>query len=130
MTKANLDLWAPRMLSILRIVVGLLFLEHGTQILLGFPPGEHANIPIASLIGCAGIIEFCTGFLLTIGLFARTAAFLASGTMAFAYWVVHAPQGVFPANNEGDAAILYCFVFLYFVFTGPGPWSVDMRRGA
>ena len=75
----------------------------------------------------AGIIELTCGALIALGLFTRPAAFLASGTMAVAYWMAHAPQGPFPVNNMGDAAILYCFVFLYFVFAGPGPWSIDAR---
>jgi putative oxidoreductase len=77
----------------------------------------------------AGLIELVCGLLITLGLFTRPAAFLASGTMAVAYWIAHAPQNFFPVNNGGDAAILYCFLFLYFVFAGPGPWSLDAMRG-
>ena len=123
-------IWAPRLLSLLRIVSGLIFMEHGSQKLLGFPHGDYANIAFNSMPAYAGAIELVAGFLIAIGLFTRPAAFLASGTMAVAYWMAHAPQNAFPVNNGGDAAILYCFVFLYFVAAGPGPWSVDaMRRG-
>ncbi len=130
----TLTLWAPRVLSILRIVTALIFLEHGTQKLLGFPGGERAFAEFATLSWWAGLIELITGVLLVPGLFTRTAAFVASGEMAFAYWIAHAPQDFFPVNNAGDAAILYCFVFLYLVFAGPGPWSIDAmlerrRRG-
>jgi putative oxidoreductase len=126
--------WAPRVLSIVRIVSGLLFLGHGTQKLLGFPGGERAGSGLAfdNPGAFAGVIELVCGLLVAVGLFTRPAAFLASGTMAVAYWIAHAPQNLFPVNNGGDAAILYCFIFLYFVFAGPGPWSVDAtmsRRG-
>lgn len=127
MDGSTLARWAPIMLSIVRIVAGLIFLEHGTQKFFGFPPGERAGAGWAfdSLGHYAGLIEIVTGVLITLGLFTRAAAFLASGTMAVAYWYAHAPQGFYPVNNGGDAAILYCFVFLYFVFAGPGPWSLD-----
>lgn len=122
--------WAPRMLGLLRIVSGLIFLAHGTQKLLSFPAGERAGSGLAfdNLGAFAGAIELVTGILITLGLFTRPAAFLASGTMAVAYFYAHAPQNFFPVNNGGDAAILYCFVFLYLVFAGPGPWSVDAVR--
>lgn len=118
---------APVMRSILRIVTGLIFLAHGTQKFLSFPPGDMAGSGLAldNLGAVAGIIELVAGGLLVIGLFTRSAAFVASGTMAVAYWYAHAPQNFFPVNNAGDAAILYCFVFLYFVFAGPGPISAD-----
>ena len=122
---AALNLWAPRVLSILRIVAGLLFLAHGTQKLLGFPAGEMGQPEMMTLSWIAGVIELVAGSLLVLGLFTRAAAFVASGEMAFAYWMAHAAQGPFPVNNGGDAAILYCFVFLYLVFAGPGPWSLD-----
>jgi putative oxidoreductase len=124
--------WAPRVLSISRIVAGLIFLEHGTQKFLGFPAGERAGSGLAldNPGAYAGLIEIVTGILITSGLFTRPAAFLASGTMAVAYWLAHAPQNPFPVNNGGDAAILYCFFFLYLVFVGPGPWSLDARRTA
>ena len=121
---------APYALALLRIVSGLIFLEHGTQKFFGFPPGEYAGSGWAfSNPGAfAGPIEIVTGILITVGLFTRPAAFLASGTMAVAYWMMHAPQNFFPVNNGGDAAILYCFVFLYLVFSGPGAWSIDDLR--
>jgi putative oxidoreductase len=130
--QAGLARKAPYALALLRIVAGLLFLEHGTQKFLGFPPGEYAltGLALNNPGAFAGIIELLTGFLITIGLFTRAAAFLASGTMAAAYWIAHAPQNFFPVNNGGDSAILYCFVFLYLVFAGAGAWSFDeARRG-
>ncbi len=120
---------APRMLSVVRIMAGLIFLAHGTQKLLGFPASDM-NPPVFSIFWFAGLIELVAGTLITIGLFTRPAAFLASGTMAFAYFIAHAPQNFFPSLNGGDAAILYCFFFLYLVFAGPGSWSLDARRGA
>lgn len=126
----HIQAWEPRFLSILRIVSGLIFLAHGTQKFLSFPGGERAGTGLAldNPGAFAGLIELVTGLLITLGLFTRPAAFLASGTMAVAYWMAHAPQNFFPVNNGGDAAILYCFVFLYLVFAGPGPWSLDALR--
>ena len=120
----------PVMLSLLRIVAGLIFLAHGTQKFLSFPAGEMAGAGWAlSQPGhYSGLVELVCGTLLVLGLFTRPAAFLASGTMAVAYWLAHAPQDFFPVNNGGDAAILYCFVFLYLVFAGPGSVSIDARR--
>jgi putative oxidoreductase len=118
--------WAYRALGLLRIVSALIFLEHGTTKLLGFPPGSS---PAAfSLSWFAGFIEIIGGTLLLLGLWVRPAAFITSGTMAVAYWLVHAPRSFFPVNNGGDAAILYCFVFLYFVAAGGGAWSLDEAR--
>lgn len=121
---------SPYALALLRIVSGLIFLEHGTQKFLGFPPGENAGGGWAfdNPGAFAGIVETVAGVLIVMGLFTRPAAFIASGTMAVAYWIAHAPQDFFPVNNGGDAAILYCFVFLYLVFAGPGAWSVDGVR--
>jgi putative oxidoreductase len=121
---------APILLSVLRIVVALLFIEHGSIKLFGFPPGSPMGMPPAmSLIWFAGLIELVGGAMIALGLFTRLFAFLCSGEMAIAYFMQHAPQGFFPANNMGDAAILYCFVFLYFVAAGPGPWSLDAMQG-
>ena len=118
------------MLAVLRIVSGLLFFEHGLQKFASFPPGPMAGMGLQfnSMAAWAGIVELLCGFLIVIGLFTRAAAFLASGTMAVAYWYAHAPGNFFPVNNGGDAAILYCFVFLYLVFAGAGPLSVDAAR--
>jgi putative oxidoreductase len=129
MNDSTLSRWSPIMLSLLRIVSGLIFLEHGTQKFLSFPAGQMAGMGrgFANAGAYAGIVEIVCGLLIAIGLFTRPAAFLASGTMAVAYWTVHAPQNLFPVNNMGDAAILYCFVFLYLVFAGPGPLSLDAR---
>lgn len=123
---------APVMLSVFRIMTGLLFLAHGTQKFLGFPDGERAlsGLAFAGPGAYAGVIELVAGALIALGLFTRPAAFLASGTMAFAYFMAHGSQGFWPVNNGGDAAILFCFAFLYLVFAGPGPLSLDagMRR--
>jgi putative oxidoreductase len=126
----RLNALEPYFLATLRIVAGLIFMAHGTQKFLSFPAGDYAGAGLAldSLPAFAGLIELAGGFLIAIGLFTRPAAFLASGTMAVAYWYAHAPQNFFPVNNGGDAAILYCFVFLYLVFAGPGAWSIDGRR--
>ena len=123
--------WAPRLLSVLRIVVALIFLEHGTQKLFGFPPrmGGAAQGPDAfSLLWFAAVLELGGGLLLLFGLFTRPVAFVLSGEMAFAYWMAHAPRSPFPALNGGDAAILYCFVFLYLAAAGSGPWGLDHAR--
>ncbi|MDB5488385.1 MAG: DoxX family protein [Reyranella sp.] len=121
--------WAPRLLSILRIMSGLLLLQHGTGKLLKFPAGVvQPNFTLMSMPGYAGIIEFVCGILLIIGLFSRPAAFIASGMTAVAYFMVHAPMGFFPILNRGELAVLYCFVFLYLAAAGPGPWSIDAAR--
>lgn len=127
MNTSDLQNWEPRMLSVLRIVSGLIFMEHGTQKLLGFPPSDRV-VEALTLSWTAGVIELICGALLVVGFLTRPAAFLASGMTAFAYWIAHAPRDFFPVNNGGDAAILYCFVFLYLVFAGGGPWSVDAMR--
>ncbi len=126
----TLGAWAPRVLSILRIVAAILFLEHGTQKLLGIPTPVMQQPAPFTLIWFAAALELAGGALLAIGLLTRPVAFLLSGEMAFAYFIGHAPRSFFPAVNGGDAAILYCFLFLYFVFAGPGPWSADaaLRR--
>jgi len=129
MIETRLNRLAPLVLSVLRCVAGLIFLAHGTQKHIGFPATERV-VEAFSLPWFAGVIEVVTGVLIAIGFMTRPAAFLASGTMAFAYWIAHAPRDFYPVNNGGDAAILYCFLFLYIVFAGPGPLSVDaLRRG-
>jgi putative oxidoreductase len=119
--------WAPRVLSIVRVVSALIFMEHGTQKLLNFPPrAAGAAAPeLFSLYGFAGSLEIVGGLLLLFGLFTRPVAFILSGEMAFAYWIGHAPNSFFPVLNRGDASILYCFLFLYMAFAGGGAWSLD-----
>jgi putative oxidoreductase len=121
--------WAPRVRSILRIMTGLLFLQHGTSKYLGFPPSQVTGVDPTSLGGVAGMLELVGGALMVIGLFTRPVAFVLSGLMAAAYWIAHGPRNFFPLLNEGELAVLYCFVFLYFAFVGAGPWSVDAARG-
>jgi putative oxidoreductase len=120
--------WSPRLLSILRIVAGLLFLEHGLSKYLGFPASSPAAFQVVGILGLAGAIEVVAGVLVAIGLFTRAAAFIASGEMAFAYFMAHFPKSVFPLVNGGDAAVLYCFIFLFLAVEGGGPWSVDSVR--
>jgi putative oxidoreductase len=123
--------WAPRALSVLRIVTGLLFVEHGMQKLIGFPAGQMAHSPVdLSLMGMSGVFELVGGALILLGLFTRPVALILCGMMAVAYWTVHFPNNPYPVNNQGDAAILFCFVFLYLVFAGAGPISLDamMRK--
>jgi putative oxidoreductase len=126
---SNLAVWAPRMLSVLRIVAALIFLLHGTQKLFGFPAPPASGLPpVMSLFWIGAILELVGGLLLLVGAFTRPVAFVLAGEMAVAYWMFHAPRNLYPTLNAGDAAILYCFVFLYLVFAGPGPWSVDAAR--
>jgi putative oxidoreductase len=121
--------WQSDLLSLLRIMTGLLFLEHGTSKFLGFPHVERVPETL-SMPGVGGMLELVGGALIVLGLFTRPVAFLLSGEMAVAYFYAHAPRAPFPVLNGGDAAILFCFVFLYLLFAGPGPWSIDalMRR--
>jgi putative oxidoreductase len=123
----GLERYAGVLLSVLRAVSGLLFLEHGTAKLFTFPPTPmFAHPPQAfTLIWFAGILELLGGALVSLGLFTRIVAFLLSGEMAIAYWAVHAKQSFFPLLNMGEAAILFCFVFLYLSAAGAGPWSLD-----
>jgi putative oxidoreductase len=124
-----LSRWQPHVLAILRIVVGLLFIEHATIKLLGFPPGGQPGLQEAgTLLWVAGLIELVTGALVVLGLWTRLAAFIAAGEMAVAYFMFHASKGFYPAVNMGEAAILFCFVFLYLAAAGPGTWSVDGAR--
>jgi putative oxidoreductase len=117
-------------LSILRIFTGLELLQHGTGKILGFPVVPNwAHVQITSLTGLGGLIELVGGILFTIGLFTRPVAFILSGFTAVAYFLAHAGKGFYPVLNGGELAALYCFVFLYFVFAGAGPWSVDALLG-
>ncbi len=127
---ANLDLfyssWTPRLLSVLRIITGFLFIAHGTQKLFSSPASQqNASVPLMSFMGFAGILEFVGGLLILIGLFTRPTAFILSGMMAVAYFMAHAPQGFLPLVNKGELAVLYCFVFLFLAAAGGGTWSLD-----
>jgi putative oxidoreductase len=115
---------APYLLSVLRIITAFLFMEHGTMKLFGYP-APMGEIPLFSLMGLAGVLEVFGGFLILIGLFTQPVAFILSGEMAFAYFMAHAPQGFWPVLNHGEAAVLYCFLYLYLAAVGGGPWSVD-----
>lgn len=118
--------WSPRVLSVLRIMTALLLLQFGLAKLVGFPKYEYLNnVQALSLPWFAGVLELFGGALLLLGLFTRPVAFVLSGLMAFAYFIGHASQAFWPVQNGGDAAILYCFVFLYIAATGGGPWSLD-----
>lgn len=116
--------WTGRMRSIVRIIVGLAFMLHGTAKLFNFPPGDGA-VPWASLMGLAGILETFGGLAIVLGLFTRPVAFVLSGEMAVAYFMAHFPQSFWPSKNGGELALVYCFFFLYLVFAGPGEWSLD-----
>lgn len=126
--QTTLSCYAPQALAALRIVTGLLFIQSGTQKLFGFPAAPMEMPPLDALMTTAGILEALGGLLIVLGLLTRPTAFILCGFMAVAYWMAHAPMNVFPASNMGGFAILYCFVFLYFVFAGPGAWSIDGMR--
>jgi len=123
---------APYLLSVLRIVAAFLFMQFGTAKLLAFPaaimPGG-GTAPVVSLVGLASILETFGGLLLLLGLFTRPVAFIVAGEMAIAYFLGHAPQGFWPVLNQGHPAIMFCFVWLYISAAGPGPWSLDAKRG-
>lgn len=121
--------WAPRLLSVLRIVAAFLFIAHGTQKLFQFPLATpRPAVELLSLPGLAGVLEVFGGGLLLLGLFTRPVAFLLSGQMAVAYFLAHAPKSVWPILNGGEPAVLYCFLFLYLAAAGGGPWSLDALR--
>lgn len=125
----TLSRYQAKLLGILRIVAGLLFLAHGLVKLFGFPPGAMpGQVPILGLLGAAALIELIAGTLILVGLFTRIAAFIASGEMAVAYWMFHAPKSIYPIVNMGEVAILFCFIFLYLAAAGPGAYSLDARR--
>ena len=118
--------WAPRALSLLRIITGLMIIEHGMAKLLSWPVvAAFAQLKLFSLLGLAGTLELVGGALLILGLFTQPVAFILSGEMAVAYFMVHAPRGFFPLVNGGSLAIIYCFACLYLSTAGGGPWSVD-----
>jgi putative oxidoreductase len=123
-----LSRWQPQILALLRIVTGLLFLEHATQKFFAFPAPFPMPGPLPPLLVAAGVIELVAGVLVTLGLFTRLAAFIAAGEMAVAYFMMHFPKGFWPAANMGEAAILYCFIFLYLAAAGAGAWSIDSAR--
>jgi putative oxidoreductase len=125
----NLERYTPYALAALRIAAALIFIEHGTQKLLGFPaPPEGGLPPAGSLFWIGAWIELIGGVALAVGLFTRPVALVMAGEMAVAYWMFHAPASFHPVLNGGEAAILYTFVFLLFVFTGPGAFSLDGAR--
>lgn len=124
------ELWTPRLLGLLRIVIGFLFLQHGSAKLLHVPHMEMFDgLQLFSLMGLAGVLELVGGVLILIGLFTRPVAFVLSGQMAVAYFMAHAPQGFLPLLNQGELAVVYCFVFLYLAVAGAGAYSVDAARG-
>jgi len=124
--------WAPRFLSILRIVCGLLFIPLGTMKIFAWPmgmPPDNSTAQLLSQTGIGGMLEVVGGALILLGLFTRPVAFILSGEMAVAYWQFHAPMGFWPMVNQGQPAILFCFIFLYLSAAGAGPWSLDALRG-
>ncbi|MBB5577414.1 MULTISPECIES: DoxX family protein [Rhizobium] len=123
----RLNQYQPYALTVLRIIIGLLFMEHGMQKLFGFPAGGHGDGPLPTLMLVQGILEAFGGLAIFLGLFTRPVAFILAGNMAVAYFMAHQPKDFFPVNNGGDAAILFCFVFLFLIFSGPGPLAVDNR---
>jgi putative oxidoreductase len=125
---SGLSAWTslrPHLLSALRIITGLLFLQHGTTKFLGLPQSQFTGVPVTSIYGIAGLFELIGGALLVLGLFTRPVAFVLSGVMAVAYFHDHAPQNFYPILNGGELAIAFCFAFLYLSAAGGGPWSLD-----
>jgi putative oxidoreductase len=121
--------FAPQLYAILRIVAGLMFFMHGTQKILGWPPsGQGGGGPLPTIALVSGWLELILGALIAVGLLTRIAAFLASGEMAVAYWMVHFPNGFWPIVNQGELPALYCFLFLYIAAAGAGIWSIDAAR--
>jgi len=118
----------PRLLSLLRIVTGFLFMQHGAQKILGFPAPQRGEFDLFSMMGVAGTLELFGGLLIVIGLFTRPTAFVLSGLMAFAYFIAHAPQAFWPILNGGELAAMFSFVFLYLSAAGAGEWSIDHYR--
>jgi len=125
---AFLEKFKPQIYAVLRIVIGLMFAQHGAQKLFGLLGGfgeGGGTAPWLSLMGLAGVIEFFGGLMIALGLAAHWAAFICSGTMAAAYFMAHSPQGFFPIQNGGELAVVYCFIFLYIASRGAGIWSID-----
>jgi putative oxidoreductase len=122
-----LSRWQPQLLALLRIMTGLLFLAHPVQKFLAFPTPFPFQ-PLPTLFAVAGVIEAVAGILIVIGLFTRLAAFIASGEMAVAYFMIHFRMGFWPVVNKGEAAVLFCFIFLYLAAAGAGAWSIDEAR--
>ena len=120
--------WTPYLQGVLRIVVALLFITHGTQKLFGVPEGPMGIVPLASKLGVAGVLEMVGGIAALLGLWIRPIAFVLSGEMAVAYFTAHAPRGSWPLLNGGEITVLYCFIWLFFAAAGPGAFSVDSRR--
>ena len=121
----------PQLLSVLRIMTGLLFMQHGAQKLLGWfggAGGQGGTVELMSQMGLAGVLELFGGFLVVIGLFTRPVSFVLSGEMAVAYFQAHFPRSFFPIENRGEHTVLFCFVFLFLAAAGAGPWSVDALR--
>ena len=124
----RLSAWRPQALAVLRIVTALLFIEHGTQKAFDFPAAAQPFGSLSGLMIVAAALEILGGLAILVGFLTRPVAFVLSGFMAVAYFMAHAPQDFFPINNRGDAAILFCFVFLYLTAAGPGAWALDTRR--
>ena len=127
--EGRLTALAPYFLALLRVITALLFMSHGTMKILGFPASDFQP-PLLSIFGIAGILEIVGGILLVLGLFTRPVAFILSGMMAVAYFMAHAGQAFVPAQNGGEPAVLFCFIFLYLVFAGPGAFALDNGRAA
>ncbi len=123
-----LDAWRPRVLSIMRIVTAFLFMQHGGQKIFGYPAPQRYEFELFSMTGVAGTLELVGGFLVLIGLFSRSTSFLLSGLMAFAYFIAHAPEGLWPLTNGGELAVMFSFAFLYLAVAGGGVWSIDHIR--
>jgi len=123
-----LSRFSPHIYALLRIVSGFLFLLHGTQKFFGLPPSGKPAMPLDALMTAAGVIEIVAGAMILLGLFAGIAAFVASGEMAVAYFMVHQPMGTFPIQNQGEPAVLFCFIFLYIAAHGSGVLSIDSQR--
>ena len=127
----SLERHSPMALAGLRVISGLMFMQHGAQKIFSFPAEAMGPFQLMSQMGIGGVLELVGGALIVLGLFTRPVAFLASGFSAVGYWMIHAPNGPFPILNGGETIALYCFVWLYFVAAGPGPWSADamMKKG-